>query len=53
MHESISNKYTTMKALMVTGDHLQDIEDLMPRLARQIATGDVAEIANINSRSQV
>ena len=53
MQESISNKKTAMKALMVTGNHLEDIEDLMPRLCRSLGPGEVAEIANINSRSQV
>jgi [acyl-carrier-protein] S-malonyltransferase len=54
MQESVNvNKATSMKALMVTGNHLEDIEELMPRLARSLGSGEVAEIANINSRSQV
>jgi [acyl-carrier-protein] S-malonyltransferase len=53
MQETLTNKETTMKALMVTDKNLTDIEEIMPRLARSIAPGEVAEIANINSRSQV
>ncbi|KAI8850597.1 acyl transferase/acyl hydrolase/lysophospholipase [Chytridium lagenaria] len=39
-----SEKQTAMRALVINGDHLEDIEALMSK---------VAEIANINSRSQV
>ncbi len=46
------NKKTCLNALRVLGDHLNDIVELVPKLA--IEMGDeVAEVANINSRSQV
>jgi [acyl-carrier-protein] S-malonyltransferase len=53
MQDSISNKQTAMNALMITGDYLGEIEEMMPRLARSLGTGEVVEIANINSKSQV
>ena len=53
MQENLTSKETTMKALMVTDNHLEDIEEIMPRLARSIGAGEIAEIANINSRNQV
>jgi [acyl-carrier-protein] S-malonyltransferase len=53
MQKSISNKQTAMKALMINGDFLAEIEEMMPRVARSLGAGEVAEIANINSKSQV
>jgi [acyl-carrier-protein] S-malonyltransferase len=53
MQKSISNKQTAMKALMINGDYLAEIEEMMPRVARSLGSGEVAEIANINSKSQV
>jgi [acyl-carrier-protein] S-malonyltransferase len=53
MQESISNKQTAMSALMISGDNLAEIEEMMPRLARSLGNGEVVEIANINSKSQV
>ncbi|KAJ3322619.1 prephenate dehydrogenase (NADP(+)) [Boothiomyces sp. JEL0866] len=52
MQKSVNNKATAMRALIVTGDHLDAIEELMPRLTRSLP-GEVAEIANINSRTQI
>ncbi|KAJ2999084.1 hypothetical protein HDV02_003614 [Globomyces sp. JEL0801] len=53
MQNSVSQTATAMKALMVIGNHLEDIEELMPRLKRSLPRGEVAEIANVNSRSQI
>ncbi|KAJ3259182.1 hypothetical protein HK103_002829 [Boothiomyces macroporosus] len=52
MQKSVNNKATAMRALIVTGDYLDAIEELMPRLTRSLP-GEVAEIANINSRTQI
>jgi hypothetical protein len=53
MQASVSGRNTTMKALMVNGNYLSEIEEMMPRLSRSLPNEEVAEIANINSRSQV
>ncbi|KAI8918411.1 acyl transferase/acyl hydrolase/lysophospholipase [Powellomyces hirtus] len=53
MNKSIDNSGTTMKALIISGDHLEDIENVMSKIQRSLPKGEVAEIANINSRSQV
>ncbi|TPX68732.1 hypothetical protein SpCBS45565_g02911 [Spizellomyces sp. 'palustris'] len=53
MHRSVDNGKTTMKALIINGDHLEDIEVLMSKIERSLPEGEVAQIANINSRSQV
>ncbi|KAJ3196513.1 hypothetical protein HK101_008696 [Irineochytrium annulatum] len=42
-----------MRAIVVNGDHLEDIEALMAKIDRSLPEGEVAEIANINSRSQI
>ncbi|KAJ3276073.1 hypothetical protein HDV01_006243 [Terramyces sp. JEL0728] len=52
MQKSVNNKSTAMRALIVTGDYLEAIEELMPRLTRSLP-GEIAEIANINSRTQI
>ncbi|TPX37529.1 hypothetical protein SmJEL517_g00780 [Synchytrium microbalum] len=43
---------TAMKALVVTGS-LEEIESIIQRMQTQLPPGEVAEIANINSKSQV
>lgn len=53
MQNSVSNKNTSMKALMIQGDHLESIEELMPKIRRSLDPREVVEIANINSRQQV
>ncbi|KAL2918724.1 [acyl-carrier-protein] S-malonyltransferase [Polyrhizophydium stewartii] len=53
MQSSVTNKETIMRALVVTGDHLEDIEQTMQRIQRSLPEGEVAEIANINSRTQI
>ncbi|KAJ3175165.1 hypothetical protein HDU87_006400 [Geranomyces variabilis] len=53
MNESIEDRKTTMKALIIGGEHLEDIEAVMSKIQRSLPEGEVAEIANINSRSQV
>ncbi|KNC97469.1 malonyl CoA-acyl carrier protein transacylase [Spizellomyces punctatus DAOM BR117] len=53
MHRSVDSGKTTMKALIINGDHLEDIEALMSKIERSLPEGEVAQIANINSRSQV
>ncbi|KAJ3070179.1 hypothetical protein HDU98_006796 [Podochytrium sp. JEL0797] len=53
MQMSVSNKKTAMRALVVTKGHLEDIEAVMERMGHMIPDGEVAEIANVNSRKQV
>ncbi|KAJ3099026.1 hypothetical protein HDU97_003512 [Phlyctochytrium planicorne] len=53
MRNSTSEKQTAMRALVINGDHLEDIEALMEKVERSLPEGEVAEIANVNSRSQV
>ncbi|KAJ3381805.1 hypothetical protein HDU84_004844 [Entophlyctis sp. JEL0112] len=53
MQTSVSNKKTSMRALMINNGHLEDVEALMSKVAVIIPEGEIAEIANINSRSQV
>ncbi|KAJ3048290.1 hypothetical protein HK097_010702 [Rhizophlyctis rosea] len=53
MRDAVDTKETSMKALIIKGDRLEDIEKLMEKVQRSLPEGDVAEIANINSRAQV
>ncbi|KAJ3328060.1 hypothetical protein HDU76_010658 [Blyttiomyces sp. JEL0837] len=53
MKNSTSEGQTAMRALVINGDHLEDIEALMSKVSRSLPEGEVAEIANINSRAQV
>ncbi|KAJ3258134.1 hypothetical protein HDU77_002415 [Chytriomyces hyalinus] len=53
MQTSLSNQKTAMRALVVNEGHLEDVEALMEKVAVIIPEGEVAEIANINSRSQL
>lgn len=53
MQKCVSGTNTTMKAVMVLRDHLGDIEEIMPRLSRSLGDGEIAEIANVNSTTQV
>lgn len=53
MHKSTKTKQTAMRALVINGDHLEDIEALMNKVQMFLPEGEVAEIANVNSRSQV
>ena len=48
MQDCVSEKPTTMKAIIIFGDHLQDIEPLMEKIKRSLPEGEVVEIANIN-----
>lgn len=47
MQETISGQ-TAMRAIVIIGNHLEDIENLMPKIQRSLPEGDVCEIANIN-----
>ena len=54
MQSCISNKETAMRALLTQGDHLDEIEDIVKDMQQWIKQHDeVAEIANINSRTQI
>ncbi|ORY47742.1 FabD/lysophospholipase-like protein [Rhizoclosmatium globosum] len=53
MQTSVTNKQTSMRALSINKGHLEDIEALMSKIAMIIPEGEIAEIANVNSRSQV
>jgi len=48
MQDSVNDKDTTMKALVISEDHLHDIENLMKNIGRSLPKGEVADIANIN-----
>lgn len=48
MQRSIDDGQTTMKALIINGDHLEDIEALMSKIQRSMPEGEIAEIANVN-----
>jgi [acyl-carrier-protein] S-malonyltransferase len=37
-----------MRALVINGDQLEDIEAVMEKVGRSLPEGDVAEIANVN-----
>ena len=37
-----------MRALVINGNHLEDIEALMEKVERLLPKGEVAEIANVN-----
>ena len=51
MQESI-NKPFAMQAMMIRGD-IEEIEYMMNKLNMTMQNGEVAEIANINSKTQV
>ncbi|KAJ3018630.1 hypothetical protein HKX48_002774 [Thoreauomyces humboldtii] len=53
MNQAADTRQTVMKALIILGDHLEDIEAVMGKIQRSLPKGEVAELANINSRSQV
>ncbi|KAI9101990.1 acyl transferase/acyl hydrolase/lysophospholipase [Phlyctochytrium arcticum] len=53
MHRSVETENTSMKALVINGDHLEDIEQIMSKIKRSLPDGEVAQISNINSRGQV
>ncbi|KAI8610328.1 acyl transferase/acyl hydrolase/lysophospholipase [Chytriomyces sp. MP71] len=53
MQNSVGNQKTAMRALVVNKGHLEDVEALMDKVAVIIPEGEIAEIANVNSRSQV
>ncbi|KAJ3292712.1 hypothetical protein HK104_005100 [Borealophlyctis nickersoniae] len=48
MKESVDSKETSMKALLINGAHLEEIEALMQKVQRSLPNGEVAEIANLN-----
>ncbi len=43
---------TSMKAIIVLKGHLSDVELLMRKIQSSLPPGEVAEIANINNRTQ-
>lgn len=55
MQETLVSVPTTMKAIIICGDHLSDIEATMPSISANLPnpSTDLVEIANINSNSQV
>ncbi|KAI8927055.1 acyl transferase/acyl hydrolase/lysophospholipase [Entophlyctis helioformis] len=53
MQSSVTDKETAMRALIVAGGRLEDIESTMSRIQRSLPEGEIAEIANINSRTQI
>ncbi|KAI9363414.1 acyl transferase/acyl hydrolase/lysophospholipase [Zopfochytrium polystomum] len=53
MRTATSSKQTSMRALVINGNHLEDIEALMESIKQSLPDGEVAEISNINSRAQV
>ncbi|KAJ3377379.1 hypothetical protein HDU92_008337 [Lobulomyces angularis] len=53
MQESIVEGETCMRALVIDGDHLEDIANLINEIKNDLPEGEVAEIANINSRRQI
>ena len=48
MNKSTKTKQTAMRALVINGDHLEDIEALMNKVQMFLPEGEVAEIANVN-----
>lgn len=44
---------TVMKALVIDPEHLEEVESIVHKLQSTLPSGEVAQIANINSRSQV
>jgi [acyl-carrier-protein] S-malonyltransferase len=53
MQECVGKNATSMKAYVINGQHLEEIENLMCKIKRSLPVGEVAEIANINSRNQI
>lgn len=48
MQECVGKNATSMKAFVINGQHLEEIENLMCKIKRSLPVGEVAEIANIN-----
>ena len=53
MQESIVNKPFAMQAMMIRGNSIEEIENIMDKLSLTMQNGEIAEIANINSKTQV
>ena len=53
MQSSITDKETSMRALMIRGIDISEIESLVEEIQKTLSLGEVAEIANINSHDQV
>ena len=53
MQESITDRPVAMQAMMIRGNSIAEIENIMERLSLTMQNGEVAEIANINSKTQV
>ncbi|KAJ1551765.1 hypothetical protein HK405_013897, partial [Cladochytrium tenue] len=53
MHLATSTKHTSMRALVINENHLEDIEALMKNIPTLIPETEIAEVSNINSRSQI
>lgn len=50
---SINRAYTSMNALMVHKGNLENVEQLMKEIQHTLPEGEVCEISNINSATQV
>ncbi|KAI9204269.1 acyl transferase/acyl hydrolase/lysophospholipase [Polychytrium aggregatum] len=53
MQQTTKDVKTIMQALVIKGNHLHEIEALMAKIQINLPAGEVAEIANINSRKQI
>jgi len=53
MNDSIQDKETSMKAFMVLGGKIEKLIKFVPEIQSSLNGGEVVQIANINSNSQV
>ncbi len=53
MQQTVGSRQTAMKAVLVSAGRLEGVEEAMSRISGQMPDGQVAELSNINSRSQV
>jgi len=53
MQETIVEGETCMRAVVIDGDRLEDVIKLLEKVQKSLPPREVAEIANINSRTQI
>lgn len=53
MQKSVDNKETAMKALIVTPQKLAQVTETFSKIQRGLPDGHVAQLSNINSRTQI
>ena len=55
MQEAVANlgQETAMRAIIISGDHLDDIENIMSKVQSTLTANECVQLANINSQSQV